>query len=291
VEFEPASSTLADDCSDAKVPFPEPGWYQSRRRSSFLSSMQHPRYHVHGGMLRMARVMGEIGKPVHLAVMDALSRNPDYELILCGHSLGAGVAALLGLMWADSTTCLTVASSGLPEDRPVSVYCIAPPCLIDADLSRLASKLIVSFVYSDDIVSRLSLGSVRDIRNAALWLCEANDNGGREGYSVVTHRTRKWKSGEESPDDMQWFLATRKTLEANMQMADLYPPGRVFWARRDGDLPQSQRLFGGNENEATKVRLFEVLDTERVFSQIVFSKNMLSAHMPHRYDQVLHELL
>ena len=30
-------------------------------------------------------------------------------------------------MWADSTTCLTVASSGLPEDRPVSVYCIAPP--------------------------------------------------------------------------------------------------------------------------------------------------------------------
>lgn len=79
VEFEPAFSTLADDhCPDAKVPFPEPGWYQGRRRSSFLSSTQRPRYHVHGGMLRMARVMGEIGKPVHLAVMDALSRNPDY---------------------------------------------------------------------------------------------------------------------------------------------------------------------------------------------------------------------
>ena len=30
-------------------------------------------------------------------------------------------------MWADSTTCLTVSSSGLPVDRPVSVYCIAPP--------------------------------------------------------------------------------------------------------------------------------------------------------------------
>ncbi|KAH0839538.1 hypothetical protein J3R83DRAFT_423 [Lanmaoa asiatica] len=207
VEFEPASSTLADDhSSDARVPFPESGWGHSRRRSSFLSStVQRPRYHVHGGMLRMARVMGEIGKPVHLAVMDALSRNPDYvELILCGHSLGAGVATLLALMWADSTTCLTVPSSGLPVDRPVSVYCIAPPCLTDADLSRLASKLIVSFVYSDDIVSRLSLGSVRDIRNAALWLCEANDNGGREGYSFVTHRTGQWKSGEASSEDMHW---------------------------------------------------------------------------------------
>ncbi|KAF8131142.1 hypothetical protein EV363DRAFT_1331611 [Boletus edulis] len=294
VEFEPASSSLSDDHDpDAKVPFPESGWCHSRRRSSYLSSPpQRPRYHVHGGMLRMARVMGEIGKPVHLAVMDALSRNPDYELILCGHSLGAGVAALLALMWADSTTCLTVSSSGLPIDRPVSVYCIAPPCLTDTDLGRLASKLIVSFVYSDDIVSRLSLGSVRDIRNAALWLCEANDNGGREGYSVVTHRTRQWKSGEGSSEDMHWFLATRKTLEANMQMADLYPPGRVFWARRDGDLPHSQGLSSaGSGKEAAKVRLFEVLDTEKVFSQIVFSKNMLSAHLPHRYDQVLHELL
>lgn len=80
VEFEPASSTFADDrSSDTKVPFPESGWCHSRGRSSFLSSTaQCPRYHVHGGMLRMARVMGEIGKPVHLAVMDALSRNPDY---------------------------------------------------------------------------------------------------------------------------------------------------------------------------------------------------------------------
>lgn len=81
VDFEPASSsTLADDhSSEVKVPFPESGWCHSRRRSSLLSSaVQRPRYHVHGGMLRMARVMGEIGKPVHLAVMDALSRNSDY---------------------------------------------------------------------------------------------------------------------------------------------------------------------------------------------------------------------
>ena len=42
--------------------------------------------------------MGEVGKPVHRAVQDALRNNPDYELVLCGHSLGAGVAAMLGLV-------------------------------------------------------------------------------------------------------------------------------------------------------------------------------------------------
>jgi sn1-specific diacylglycerol lipase len=49
-------------------------------------------------MLKMARMMGELGKPVHRAVQDALRNNPDYELVLCGHSLGAGVAAMLGLV-------------------------------------------------------------------------------------------------------------------------------------------------------------------------------------------------
>ena len=34
----------------------------------------------------------------------------------------------------------------------------------------------------------------------------------------------------------------RKTLEANMVMADLFPPGRVLWAIRDGDLHPSHRL-------------------------------------------------
>jgi sn1-specific diacylglycerol lipase len=49
-------------------------------------------------MLKMARIMGEVGKPVHRAIQDALRNNPDYELLLCGHSLGAGVGAMLGLV-------------------------------------------------------------------------------------------------------------------------------------------------------------------------------------------------
>ncbi|KAG1753287.1 hypothetical protein EDB19DRAFT_1978867 [Suillus lakei] len=294
VEFEPASSTSQEDTGDS-IPFPGSSRRTPRRRLSILSTTSHdrqPKYQVHGGMLRMARVMGEIGKPVHVAVMDALTRNPGYELILCGHSLGAGVAVLLAMMWADPATCLTVPSSGLPTDHNVSVYCIGPPCLTDAGLSRLASKMVTSFVCSDDIVSRLSLGSVRDIRNAALWLCDANErNGGTEGYSVITNRIKQWKAGDGSSDDLHWFLSMRKTLEANMQMTDLFPPGRVLWAVRDCDLHPSHQSQQPNKYPDKTLRLFEVLDVEKVFSQIVFSRNMLRSHMPHRYDQVLHELL
>jgi sn1-specific diacylglycerol lipase len=72
--------------------------YPSRRSSISSLLTTSPRYHVHSGMLRMAKAMGDVGKPVQVAVMDALFRNPDYELVLCGHSLGAGVAALIGLV-------------------------------------------------------------------------------------------------------------------------------------------------------------------------------------------------
>ena len=91
-----------------------------RRTRSILStsSEDDETYPVHGGMLKMARAMGCRGKPVHVAVRRALRRNDGYsefcivvcpavkhiqcycpsDLIICGHSLGAGVAALLALV-------------------------------------------------------------------------------------------------------------------------------------------------------------------------------------------------
>ena len=73
----------------------------------------------------------------------------------------------------------------------------------------------------------------------------------------------------------------RKTLEANMQNTCMYPPGRVFWVMRDRDLHPAHRLHpedakGNGAEDLDRLRLFEVLDVEKVFSQTVFAKDMLS---------------
>jgi sn1-specific diacylglycerol lipase len=74
-----------------------------------------------------------------------------------------------------------------------------------------------------------------------------------------------------------------------MHMTELFPPGRVLWALRDSDLHPSHRLSTPKAHQKKgskssgkiegmgkdKLRLFEVLDVEKVFSQIVFSKDML----------------
>lgn len=87
---------------------------------------------------------------------------------------------------------------------------------------------------------------------------------------------------------------------------------------RDSDLHPSHQKKEPKENsekgQKDKLRLFEVLDVEKIFGQIVFARNMLtyvlplfndwqvhqiltaiagwnSAHMPHQYDKALHDLL
>jgi len=262
--------------------------------SSATSSAGEPnRYQVHGGIYKLALGMGGVGRPVWMVVRDAMKRNKGYDLILCGHSLGAGLSGMLGLMWADPKTCLTVRKSGLPPGRKVQCYLFAPPCITDAELSRLSAPLIHSFVYSHDVVSRLSLGSVRDLTRAASWLCEADEKGNGEGYAGIARRALMTKVGYGDAGNADWFLSIRKTLEANMHMAHQYPPGRIWWALREGDLDQSRRIVDKDSWKPTsrdKVRLFEVTDVEQVFGQIVFSGDMLSSHLPHQYDKVLQEL-
>ena len=82
-DFEPATSQ-DDDLHpthhlSARLVFPSGSTSnKSYRTRSRASSTTSPRYYVHGGMLRMARAMGDPGKPVQLAVREALYLNPGY---------------------------------------------------------------------------------------------------------------------------------------------------------------------------------------------------------------------
>ncbi|KAF8509432.1 hypothetical protein BU17DRAFT_98961 [Hysterangium stoloniferum] len=267
-EVKPTSSTAG-----ANGP---PSIVRYRPSVFFEKEEDGPPYKVHSGILQLARAMGSKGRPVHDVISAALSNNSHYELVLCGHSLGAGVATLLALMWADPTTCRTVPSSGLSPNRRVSVYCFAPPCVTSPSLSRLCRNLITSLVYSFDCVSRLSLGSMRDLNKAVFWLCEGK---GEASTVRLLRRALQGKIGfgelvGNNEDEKKWFIAVRKTLEANMYFSNLFPPGKVWWALRNDALhPSHQRTVVSDSS--SHVRLFEVHKVERVFHQIEFKGDML----------------
>lgn len=52
---------------------------------------------VHRGMLHSARYVYNTLRTQHV-LEDLSEAHPDYELVICGHSLGAGVASLLTLL-------------------------------------------------------------------------------------------------------------------------------------------------------------------------------------------------
>lgn len=111
---------------------------------------------AHEGMLAAAKELA--AGPVGETVGQQLRANPGFGLWVVGHSLGAGVASLLVALWR--------------EQYPfVQGYAFAPPGILSLDLARSLRPNLTSVVLGDDLICRLSLGSVEDLRNAIVAMC------------------------------------------------------------------------------------------------------------------------
>lgn len=309
----------------------------AEERRSKPQAREHERgeFIVHEGMYETAKEIGEIGRPVHRAVRRAMLAHPGYALDITGHSLGAGVAALLAIMWASPDTGMTTKSSGLPIGRKTHAYCFAVPCVMGVKLGKRAEPLVTSFCYSYDLVCRLSLGAILDIRNACAWLAYENSqpslnspaSNSNESTSGLAHPIRLTNimqrafvhqsgriSGQSKGDLEADFLALRKTLEANMNHVELYPPGVVLYSLSPQDITDeiepeqakaqlrdrlnSGRLVDGISpnssyaaaQKAVLYRLRSDGHREEVFDQIIHSRGMLSKHMPHVYSLAIDSL-
>ncbi|KAF9195178.1 hypothetical protein BGZ51_004605 [Haplosporangium sp. Z 767] len=90
------SDVLTDLCAhydDLELPMPKTSGKQGGQRSG-------SKYKVHAGMYASARLLSLETSTVYRTIKKALEDYPDYGLVLCGHSLGGGVAAILSLLWS-----------------------------------------------------------------------------------------------------------------------------------------------------------------------------------------------
>lgn len=318
-------------CESREFYFPDPAAREQRQTrvpfpaqdaSTAARSHEEEVPLVHEGMYETALSVGSPHRPVHRAVGLALEAQPGYNLDVAGHSLGAGVASLLAIMWANPETTLTTAASGLPTGRKLHAYCYACPCTMSGALSRRCQALITTYAYSYDLVCRLSLGSIQDIRNASAWILyedqqsragasaggssSSTDTNGLNPLRVPRLLTRAFEhqSGRMDNDPEgkarveQEFLALRRALEANMTNVELYPPGQVLYLFSPDDLAADATATSPSPSPSrrrTTPRAFtlrrgengKVGKVEDAFGQIIFSRRLLSCHMPSVYDKAL----
>lgn len=127
-------------------------------RCQYVSLPNYPGVHVHKGIYHYAQWFDQ-----HLfnnTIIEQLSNNKDYSLIVTGHSLGAGVATLLTLIWHDKLNQLLLDGRSI-----IHCYAFAPPCCVSKELHQQYPnnrQLITSVVLQNDLVCRLNTGTVRD---------------------------------------------------------------------------------------------------------------------------------
>eukprot|EP01054_Gregarina_sp_Poly1_P002313 Gregarina_sp_Poly_1__2312@NODE_1619_length_3701_cov_20_287562_g1066_i0_p1_GENE_NODE_1619_length_3701_cov_20_287562_g1066_i0NODE_1619_length_3701_cov_20_287562_g1066_i0_p1_ORF_typecomplete_len572_score79_38Lipase_3/PF01764_25/1_3e24DUF2974/PF11187_8/1_8e09Hydrolase_4/PF12146_8/0_00057DUF676/PF05057_14/0_00056DUF2048/PF09752_9/0_0018Abhydrolase_5/PF12695_7/0_0097Chlorophyllase2/PF12740_7/0_0092Esterase/PF00756_20/0_047Chlorophyllase/PF07224_11/0_045Abhydrolase_6/PF12697_7/0_085DLH/PF01738_18/0_095 len=103
---------------------------------------------THRGMHRAAKALA-----FHVSgtLKELQHKYPTYPLVITGHSLGGGVAALVAMDWSKSAMC---------GDLGVRAYCYACPCVISSDEEMNDNCRIVSVVFGRDFVAHCGLDSV-----------------------------------------------------------------------------------------------------------------------------------
>lgn len=223
---------------------------------------------VHKGMHASARRLLEGGGGrVMNTIRAALEEFPDYGVVMCGHSLGGGVAALLATMISEpvsetaGTTFVTASyqsvirrmlPSGsdapnlqpyyfLPPGRPIHVYAYGPPAVMSPFLRRATRGLITTTVNGQDVVPSLSLGILHDMHAVSLaFKSDTSDAKSNVRYRVweslrqsivnkfyVNEAPMLVHAGDGVGEDA-WAWQTLKGLREEMCAPKLMPPGEVF---------------------------------------------------------------
>ncbi|KAL2871500.1 lipase family protein [Aspergillus lucknowensis] len=222
---------------------------------------------VHKGMHASAKhlLMGG-GRRVMITIRAALEEFPDYGMILCGHSLGGGVAALLATMISEPTSEASLVSFTttshserplvlseersvdnsrsacyLPPGRPIHVYAYGPPATMSPLLRRATRGLVTTIVNGQDVVPCLSLGILHDMHTTSLaFKSDISQAKSHVRYRVwenlrqsivnkfyVNETPMLLNAGDRIGEDA-WAWSTLKSLRDSMCAPKLAPPGEVF---------------------------------------------------------------
>ncbi|KAL0091788.1 hypothetical protein J3Q64DRAFT_1819449 [Phycomyces blakesleeanus] len=193
------------------------------------------------------------------------NENSVSALHIVGHSLGAATAAILTIMLLDHI-------DEFPKDKegnPFVIRCFgyAPACGLSIDLSERYKDYIQSIVFADDFVSKLSYGSMMDVKELIIGGAEAAQNLGI-GQLLWTQEPEgeQWKKAFDQIEECR-----RRCLES-MDNPRLYVAGMVYQFWLDPVPGKDTRI------------VVERTDPRRVSSELIIRRSILLDHLPSNFD-------
>lgn len=232
-----------------------------------------------------------------------------YSIILTGHSLGAGVAALVGILLRSRLPALA-----RDNDR-LRVIAFAAPPVLDLKASRACASFITTVVNNSDVVPRASLSNLVILMEFLKIINQKLTEKGidTESWSTMASFLKNIITDGGNPDGAMLMTADEisEGLDEAISKVDLYDPdhlyvpGRVIqmydlWSKEGygaqrsaedtstetGSLPQ---LFDTLLRPAERVCVTD--GASNVLRAIEVEGRMLSDHMAPSYRSSLQALL
>lgn len=301
-----STASTASTSSSASHPFPVSSHNESGNESVTFPSENRrgnavPTMRCHEGMYMAAKMM--LDDTLHLLEHFFLPQH--YKIVITGHSHGAGVACLLGMLLKEKLTqkhYIIMADS-------LRVYAYATPVCCSYEASLRCQDYITSVVNNNDCIPRLSMSSLRRVYELFLLvrsklnergLCPKNYLSSKRLIRTLLSKmaANDNNSGSSSssssslssllllrPDDITNFIHTQleKEREENeqgkTQEIALYVPGRVVSIWNHTTDPS---IVGGKVTDGT---------SSPVIRQIQIETDMISDHFIESYRQNLIHLL
>jgi hypothetical protein len=222
---------------------------------------------AHAEMASMAERVWEVAGPT---VLNLLEKNKDYELILTGHSLGAGTACLLNVMCHQRGRALV-------RGRNVRCFAFAaPPVFTPIEFASSAADHCISVIHERDAIPFLSVDTVRHF---FLSIRAIEDHLQGKGF----RKRMSYLTGYATIEDslvQAVQRATEKRLPPKQGAPILVIPASTnLWLRRVQD---------GTGEDPYDVKLCDPVKLSTL--GIRMDPNMLQDHFPPRYEHALHSL-
>eukprot|EP00126_Sphaerothecum_destruens_P015843 Sdes_comp9908_c0_seq1m1449 len=255
-----------EDCISDAVAEPEPFGVPGMTENVF----------AHRGMARNARkIFLEIQhKKILAEVLRPGTQYQDYQILVVGHSLGAGVATLLTILLRfeyDSAQC----------------YAYSPPgAILTLNACKFIKSFVTSIVIGKDVVPRLSVYSLHKLRDD---MVDAIANCKRSKWEIISggflcfHRDTDffYGRGEQRSSESMMLLENYK----QSRMIEREPAVRLYCG---GKVVHIVKLYSDKRLFMTESKIYQgVWAMNEEFQEILVSPLMFLDHLP---DNVLHVL-
>ncbi|XP_059383078.1 diacylglycerol lipase-alpha-like isoform X2 [Carassius carassius] len=203
-----------------------------------------------------------------------------YGLVIVGHSLGAGTAAILSFLLR-------------PQYPSLHCYSYSPPGgLLSEDAMEYSKEFVTSVVLGKDLVPRIGLSQLEGFRRHLLEVLQKSD---KAKWRIIAGGTKCIPKSElplddeapvsqgVTPSNSRLWLHPSDLSIALSASTPLYPPGRVIHVVHNHppemccgqDDPTYSALWGDN----------------KAFDEVIISPAMLNEHMPHVVMDGLNKVL